>query len=102
MSFTPSMSDGCLMLSEPRAALIRRLAGALAEASTASLTLQEPGSEPRPLAARTTDLPALLRPAPIGTRLKTPDGCTITLTDEGCTISNPGRALLEALGPTNR
>jgi hypothetical protein len=73
------------------------LAGALAQSATASLTIEEPGKARTSLTARTTNLPALLRGAAVGTVLKTPDGCTIALTDTGCTITNPGRHLLQAV-----
>ena len=89
-------------ITQPRSTLVNRLAGALAETSTSSLTLHTPGEPDRPLSPRNTDLPAVLRHAPAGTRLTTPGGCTITLTDEGCAIDMAPRTLIEALEPISR
>lgn len=89
-------------INQPRPALIIRLAGALAETSTPSLILCVPGKPPIPLTPRATDLPALLRESPAGTQLATPDGCTITLTENGCSIEHPGAPLVQALGPISR
>lgn len=91
-----------LTITLPRADLITRLAGALAETSTPSLVLTLPEKPSLPLTPRTTDLPALLREAPIGTRLATPGGCTITFTENGCSIERPEARLIEALGPICR
>ncbi len=45
-----------------------QVAGMLAEAGVRVLLWHEPGETPRRLEARQTDLPGLLRDAPIGTR----------------------------------
>jgi hypothetical protein len=91
-----------LTIKQPRPALVRRIAGALAETSTGSLTLQTPGGRPEQLVARNTDLPAKLSSTPVGTLLTTPAGCTITLTAEGCTVADADKMLLEALDPISR
>lgn len=91
-----------MTIQQPRPVLISMIAGALAQAATASLTLHVPGKPPQPLSSRTTDLPGLLRDAPVGTRLVTPDGCSVELTGDGCTISNPGRAMVQAIARISR
>lgn len=57
------------------------LAGTLAERGLTSLTLTTPGAAPRALAARVTDLPALLRAAPPGTELRDPAGTLLARRD---------------------
>ncbi|MBY0397250.1 MAG: hypothetical protein K2X91_12410, partial [Thermoleophilia bacterium] len=108
-----------ITLTAPRHELVRTLAGILAEAATPALVLERPGEAPVPLAPRATDLPALLRDAPVGTRLHAappaahPSAafhaaaahsdsadpappCTIELVPAGCAIHNPGRLLIQA------
>ena len=101
MSPLPS-NPSPLTLAHPRPVLACKIAGALAQAAIKALTLQAPGGQPQPLTARTTDLPALLRDAPAGTRLTTPDGCVIELGGDACTINNPGRALVQAIARISR
>lgn len=96
------MTTAPLTLRHPRNALASMIAGALAQAATQSLTLRRPGLPEEVLKPLTTDLPELLRAAPIGTRLLTPDGCAIALTSEGCTISNPSQALVQAVERIDR
>jgi hypothetical protein len=50
------------------------LAGMLAEAGITRLELVAPPAPPRELLARDTDLPGLLRSAPLGAVLRTPLG----------------------------
>jgi hypothetical protein len=57
------------------------LAGALAERGLTSLTLTTPGAAPRTLAARVTDLPALLRAAPEGSELRDHSGAPLARRD---------------------
>ena len=53
-----------------------RIAGALAEAGIAELVVALPNGSESAVAARRTDLPALLAGAAAGTVLRTPAGCT--------------------------
>lgn len=91
-----------------RETLCRAVAGALAELSVQTVRLRLPGGGESPLAARTTDLPGLLRGAPVGAGVVTPDGATVTLEAEGCSVSGPGGAgggrgaLAEAIGAACR
>ncbi|MDX2016532.1 MAG: hypothetical protein SFY95_02690 [Planctomycetota bacterium] len=57
------------------------LAGLLAERGLTQLILIEPGRPARTLAARVTDLPALLRDAPAGAELRDPAGNTLARRD---------------------
>lgn len=91
-----------MTLNHPRPELACKIAGALAQSATADLTLHTPGKAPTPLTARTTDLPAILRDAPVGTRLLTPQGCIIEITASGCTIRNAGRELVQAMERIDR
>lgn len=91
-----------LTIHQAREGLVCRLAGVLAEASTPSLILELPGRQRETLVPRTTDLPAVLRAAPVGTRLLTPGGGTITLTGEGCVIDRPTRGMVEAFEAISR
>lgn len=88
------MSD--LTIIQPRQALAHAIAGLLAEASVKSIVLHVTGAAPEHLATRTVDLPARLRSAPSGTRISTQSGHTITLTDNGCTVTGPAGPLLDA------
>lgn len=85
-------------LTAPRHELGPLLATALAQSGAATLTIQHPAGPARTLTPRVTDLPALLREAPVGTTLTTESGCTITLTDDGCTFFHPSELLIEAIG----
>ncbi|MDP1662996.1 MAG: hypothetical protein Q8L55_13855 [Phycisphaerales bacterium] len=90
-----------LTITQPRQALAHTIAGLLAEASVKALDLHLPGAAPQRLTTRTVDLPARLREAPLGTRVATEDGHTITLTAGGCTVTGPAGSLLEAFAAIN-
>jgi hypothetical protein len=91
-----------MTLTYPRPEIACIIAGSLAQAATLKLTLQLPGKNPAPLSPRTTDLPALLRKAEVGTRLLTSDGGQIELTDSGCTVSGASRVLVQAFEQNDR
>lgn len=90
-----------LTITQPRQTVAHTIAGRCAEASVQSLELHVPGAAPERLTTRTVDLPARLRDAPSGTRVSTECGHTITLTDDGCTVTGPAGPLLEAFAAIN-